>query len=328
VEGGSPLVLFLRRNGDLVYDLPPALFAAELRRQWEEKLLAPAPARRAPTPSGRAPLVFVTHGPEEDAAVDPIADRLARWNVGSVRVRAPDDDLGPIREAQACAVCLSSDPPAELAPRLAEERRVIEERGFADKRLSMILRGWGNRSPSWGQGCNLITKPSADEAARRIVEPLLKLKLLDAELPVRLYVAASSSAQDAAHLSRFEKYVGALKSWLCVWSPRQVGAGLEPAAERARQRAAAHVIALLVSQDLIGDEEAEIEAIMQRRGAALVVPILVRAADWESTDLGGLSPIPADGQALADQASADKAWTDALQALTMAIFDHVLGGDG
>jgi hypothetical protein len=328
VEGGSPLVLFLRRNGDLVYDLPPARFAAELRRQWEEKLHAPAPPRRAPVMSGPSPLVFLTHGPEEDALVDPIAERLARWNVGSVRVRSPGDDLGPIREAQACAVCLAADPPAELLPRLAEERRAIEERAFADKHLSLILRGWGNRSPSWGQGGNLITKPSADEAARRIVEPLLKHKVLDAELPVRLYVAASSSAPDAPHLTRLLQYAGALKSWLCVWSPRQVGAGVEPAAERARQRAAAHVIVLLVSLDLISGEEAEIEAAMERHrsGTALVVPLLVRSTDWESSDLGALTPIPADGLALAEQTSSDKAWTDAMQTLTLAIFDHVLGG--
>lgn len=332
VHGAGPLVLFLRRNGNLVYDLPPAAFAAELRRQWEARRRAPAAPRRA-TAAGRAPLALLTHGPEEDAVADPIAEKLASWGIGAARVRWPGDDLGPLATAEACAICLSPDPPPELAARLAEEREAIEARAreaFREPRLlSLILRDWGKRPPPpWGRGANLLSAAAADDAARRIVEPLLGQRRLDVELPVRLCCVAAD--EDAAHLRTFEKHLAGLKGWLRVWTPAQIAAGMEPLVERREQLAAAQIVVLLVSQDLVNGRDEEIDAAFERAqaGTALVVPILVRTSGWDSSKLGTLAPLPDDQQPIAEQPFPDRAWTEVIRRLTILALDFVLGRAG
>jgi hypothetical protein len=331
VHGAGPLVLFLRRNGNLVYDLPPAAFVAELRRQWDRRRKVPSMPRRGSGPtSGRAPLALLTHGPEEDAIADPIADKLASWGISALRVRWPGDDLGAVATAEACAICLSPDPAKDLAARLAAEREAIEARAreaFREPRLlSLILRDWGKRPPPpWGRGANLLSAPAPDDAARRIVEPLLGQRRLDVELPVRLYCAAAD--EDAPHLRTFEKHLAGLKGWLRVWSPAQIAPGAEPLAERREQMAAAQIVALLVSQDLINGREEEIDAAFDRHqaGTALVVPILVRTSGWDSGKLGALAPLPDDQQPIAEQPFPDRAWTEAIRRLTILALDFVLG---
>ncbi|MBK8259377.1 MAG: toll/interleukin-1 receptor domain-containing protein [Polyangiaceae bacterium] len=96
----------------------------------------------------------------------------------------------------------------------------------------------------------------------------------------------------------------------------------------AAQLGVSKLVALLVSQAYLASDcyERELERAMELRAQkkVAVVPILIRACEWEQTPLKGLVPLPRGGTPVEKWRLADEAWTQVARELRGTV-RHMLG---
>jgi internalin A len=102
---------------------------------------------------------------------------------------------------------------------------------------------------------------------------------------------------------------------LSAWHDRKLPAGAEWAAEIDDYLERADIILLLVSADFLASDycwDRELRRAMQRHDAseAVVVPIILRASDWQTAPFGRLQALPTDGRPVVSWSDRDAAWTD------------------
>jgi hypothetical protein len=89
--------------------------------------------------------------------------------------------------------------------------------------------------------------------------------------------------------------------------------GADPA-EVAQQISQAALILLLVSADYLADAAIHAReitpALARQKSGAQVIPVLVRDALWEESDLRGLAPLPSDRRPITSWPNQDEAWCD------------------
>src|SRR5215472_5358915 len=111
------------------------------------------------------------------------------------------------------------------------------------------------------------------------------------------------------HLSPLKR-----KGWIDTWDDQQIPAGQEWKREQEAHLSTAHLLILLVSADFLASEAGThlIEGALQRQraGEAVVIPILVRAANWEETDLQNLHLLPREQQAITTWPDQDAIWRE------------------
>jgi hypothetical protein len=83
-------------------------------------------------------------------------------------------------------------------------------------------------------------------------------------------------------------------------------------------------VLLLVSADFIASDacvDVETQRALARhaRGEAVVIPIIVRPTDWETTPLHGLTALPADAKPVTSLPDPDDAWLDVVRGLRVEI---------
>ncbi|MFT3767322.1 MAG: SIR2 family protein [Minicystis sp.] len=343
-ERDASLVTFLQQYGTRVYAGNPADFVSELARRWSERHVSLRnPARPAMTAG--APLVLLACAPEDRAAAQPVADKLAQWSIASALVPLRDADAAAQRaqiDGAAGYVAFLSDrslgpTPERDEPLLASFRNVDARCKAADRgplvTLAITLDDAAARKHraqrTWGEWLRLarrLHRPTADDVAWRIAESLLDTRKLGLRTPIRLYIAYADA--DRAYREQFESHLGtalARSTWLSVWHRERTPLGA-PEDTWQSEIGRADVVALLVSVDLLADRLDEIDramALYQDR-KAVVLPILVRSCEWQEL-LGALAPLPADQTYIAAQRDPDGAWRDVVQALLLATFDFMLG---
>lgn len=98
-----------------------------------------------------------------------------------------------------------------------------------------------------------------------------------------------------------------------TWHDRRIEAGDDWRKQIDHNLERADIVLLLISADFIASDycyEQEMERALERhrRGAALVIPVIVRDVNWQSSPLSELQALPKDGLAVTKWADRDSAW--------------------
>jgi cellulose biosynthesis protein BcsQ len=122
-----------------------------------------------------------------------------------------------------------------------------------------------------------------------------------------------------AHLAGLSR-LGLIESW----HDRQIAYGQEWATSINAHLEEADVILLLVSADYLASDycySLEMSRALERhkQGEALVIPIILRAAYWQSAPFAGLLALPKDGKPVTVWPDIDSAWQNVIEGIRMAI---------
>lgn len=127
----------------------------------------------------------------------------------------------------------------------------------------------------------------------------------------------SYSHDDESYRDQLEKHLASLRheGLIASWHDRCILPGGHLDAEIDQQINAADVILLLVSSSFLASRYCyaiEMNRALERHaaGEAHVVPVIVRACEWQSTPLGKLRAVPKDGRAVTSWPNYDEAYTD------------------
>jgi hypothetical protein len=113
-----------------------------------------------------------------------------------------------------------------------------------------------------------------------------------------------------AHLSTLRR-----QNRIEEWHDRKIVPGQEWQGVIDDRLEGSKVILLLVSADFIDSDycyETEMQRAVEKheRGEAIVVPVIIRPADWQETPFGRIQAIPKDGKPVTLWANQDEAWLD------------------
>jgi hypothetical protein len=112
------------------------------------------------------------------------------------------------------------------------------------------------------------------------------------------------------------------------WHDQQIGAGEDRRAAIEAQLAAARVILLLVSADLLASDECEADVKRalerQRSGEARLIPILLRACSFKDAPFAALGVLPRGGKAVTSWPNRDEAWREVVEGIRDVV--EKLGG--
>jgi hypothetical protein len=135
----------------------------------------------------------------------------------------------------------------------------------------------------------------------------------------------SFAAKDQRWFERLSGHLRALERAGAVelWSPAQVPAGRDWAAEVDRRLGEADIVLLLVSASfLASDRTYEIMSRAVARagtGAARVVPVIVTACAWGGSPIGRLMALPSGGRPIAAWSDREAALSDVASGLVRVV---------
>lgn len=132
----------------------------------------------------------------------------------------------------------------------------------------------------------------------------------------------SYSHKDRELRDKLETHLSLLKrqGYIKTWHDREIGPGDAWREKIDEKLWSAHIILLLVSADFIASEYCygvELQTALERRrlGSALVVPIILRPADWSCSPFGDFQALPAGAKPLTTWANRDEGFTDVARGL-------------
>lgn len=136
---------------------------------------------------------------------------------------------------------------------------------------------------------------------------------LRSQVPVEVFCAYSH--KDELLRDQLEAHVSLLKrrALISVWHDRRITGGDEWSDEISDHLNSADIILLLVSKDFIASDycyEKEMTRAMQRHQLreARVVPIILRACDWDFAPFSKLQALPKDGRPVRSWKDRDEAF--------------------
>jgi len=144
--------------------------------------------------------------------------------------------------------------------------------------------------------------------------------------PVAVRLFYSYSSRDEQLRVELEKHLSLLvrSGVLAPWSFRCIEAGSSWQREISKELDASDIILLLISSDFLAsnycwDIEMQFALAKEQSGSAVVVPVILRDCDWQSSELGRLQALPQDGRPVVHWRPRDKAWTDVARRLRTRI---------
>jgi hypothetical protein len=107
---------------------------------------------------------------------------------------------------------------------------------------------------------------------------------------------------------------------ITAWHDRQITAGSEWAGAIDDHLNSARIILLLISADFIASDycyDIELKRAMERHaaGEAVVIPIILRPADWSGAPFGKLQALPKNAQPVTTWSNRDEAWLNVTQGI-------------
>jgi TIR domain len=142
---------------------------------------------------------------------------------------------------------------------------------------------------------------------------------------INIYISSSTTSEDRRLLRELESQLSALtrKGNIHLWSKQNIAPGADWQHTIATYISQAHLILLLLSPDFLRDDECHNEMKLATRrmnaGEAHVIPIIMRPADWENTDIGKLRPLPTDREPVSSRAHPEQALYDIVQEIQPVI---------
>lgn len=132
----------------------------------------------------------------------------------------------------------------------------------------------------------------------------------------------SYSHVDEPHRAELDKHLSLLKrqGHITTWSDHRIAPGGDLEEHISAALEEADLILLLISSDFIHSEYCygiEMTRALERHAAreAVVVPIILRPCDWQSSPFGRLKALPSEGTAVTKWPSLDDAFLDIVQKL-------------
>jgi O-acetyl-ADP-ribose deacetylase (regulator of RNase III) len=139
-------------------------------------------------------------------------------------------------------------------------------------------------------------------------------------------IFVSYAHEDDGMRNKLSDHLGGLRhgGYIKDWSDGQIIPGQQWAAEIIRRLDQADIILLLVTSSFLGSEfigRVELAKALERhrRGEAVVIPVILKPADWQSAGLAGLQALPKDGKAVSIWSDHDAAYLDIALGLRRAI---------
>ena len=136
----------------------------------------------------------------------------------------------------------------------------------------------------------------------------------------------SYARKDEGLRDKLFDHLGGLRAggYISAWSDGQIVPGQEWAPEIIRRLDEADIILLLVTASFLGsDYIGRVELVRalerHRRGEAIVIPVILRPADWQTAGLEGLQALPKDGKAVSTWSDQDTAFLDVAQGLRRTV---------
>lgn len=141
--------------------------------------------------------------------------------------------------------------------------------------------------------------------------------------PRTLRVMYSYSHKDDVYREELDMALAALRreGLIEVWQDREdLLPGSEFDKDIARALVESDVVLLLISRPYIASEYAwckEMTVAVQRHdeGNCVVVPIILRRADWQTSPFGKLTALPRDGRPITEWENQDAAWADVAEGI-------------
>jgi hypothetical protein len=141
---------------------------------------------------------------------------------------------------------------------------------------------------------------------------------------VRLFI--SYSHRDERYLKALKVHLAGLRrqGLIADWYDRMIAPGEEWRQAIDDSLDSADCVLLLVTPDFIASDYCygvEMERALQkhRAGRILVLPVIVRPADWQHAPLSELQAVPKDGKPIVEWAIRDRAWLDVTAGLRLAL---------
>ena len=145
-------------------------------------------------------------------------------------------------------------------------------------------------------------------------------------MPSDLEVFISYSHCDVDWLKSLKVVLKPLEreSQLISWCDQQIEAGEDIDKKALGHLDTAKIILLLVSPDFLASDycySIEMKGAMEKhaKGAARVIPVILRHCDWKGTDLGRLKAVPKDGKPVSTWADRDEAFMDIINELRRSL---------
>ena len=142
--------------------------------------------------------------------------------------------------------------------------------------------------------------------------------------PVRLFY--SYSHEDEPLLKKMEEHLALLRGqgFISGWHDRMIGAGDEWKGQLDKNLEEARVILLLVSPSFLASNycyDIEMKRALKRhdRGEAIVIPILLRPADWEGAPFAHLQGLPIDLRPVTTWPNQDEAFSNIAQEIRRVV---------
>jgi hypothetical protein len=142
--------------------------------------------------------------------------------------------------------------------------------------------------------------------------------------PVNLFI--SYSHEDQRYMNQLTTHLIILRSQEVIadWNDQKLIPGDDWRQNIDDRIDAADCMLLLVSPDFLASEfcySVEMKRALEKRrdGHALVIPVIVRPADWRHSPLAGLQALPKDAKPIKEWASRDRAWLDVANGLRRAL---------
>ena len=149
---------------------------------------------------------------------------------------------------------------------------------------------------------------------------------MDTQVPSNLEVFISYSHCDVDWLKSLKVVLKPLEreSQLISWCDRQIEAGEDIDKKALDHLDTAKIILLLVSPDFLASDycySIEMKGAMEKhaKGAARVIPVILRHCDWKGTDVGRLKAVPKDGKPVSTWADRDEAFMDIINELRRSL---------
>jgi hypothetical protein len=136
------------------------------------------------------------------------------------------------------------------------------------------------------------------------------------------------SEKDRELRDQLDRHLSVLKrsQVISVWHGRAIGAGQEWVGEIDTHLERADIVLLLVSADFLASDycyDVEMRRALERHvsGSARVIPIILRAVDWQEAPFSGLQAIPTTGGPITSWENRDEAFADVAGAIRRAVVE-------
>jgi hypothetical protein len=140
----------------------------------------------------------------------------------------------------------------------------------------------------------------------------------------RLFI--SYSHRDERYLKRLEIHLASLRreGIIAAWHDQMIMPGEEWRSTIGDSLESADFVLLLITPDFIASDycySVEMERALERHreGGTLILPVIVRPANWERTPLGELQALPKNGKPVIEWSHQDRAWLDVTRGLRNAV---------